>query len=229
MVHILNSTGGSDRINSIRYEGVPTDRQKAKMKRPTPLITIDWNSIIPDPPSNTSDTTKADLEQVEILSRTVSHEDFNLIMLVDDDVQNLFKPYLKKVGLEYPTELIDSVISNIDTVLLNLKHKFKRARPFQVAPHLGYIISVIQTKTHQTPAYPSGHQGQGAIVAEVLSSLYPEHKTQWNDFSALVGKARVMQGVHYPSDNEVSVALAKTLWKNMKDNLDDKWSDLIKE
>jgi len=229
MIHILNSTGGSDQINSIQYEGVPTDKQKAKMQRSTPLITIDWDSIIPDPPSNTSDTTKTDLAKVEELSRRVSFEEFDFIMLVDDDTANLFKDYAKRVGLDYPTELIDSVVDNIDTVLLNLKYKFRRARPFQIAPHLGYIISVIQTDTHQTPAYPSGHQGQGTIIAEVLSSLYPEHKSQWDEFANLVGKARVMQGVHYPSDNEVSITLAKTLWVNMKDNLDEEYSKLIKE
>ena len=229
MIHILNSTGGSDQINSIRYEGSPTDKQKAIMKRSTPLITIDWDSIIPDPPSNTSDVTKTDLSKVEELSRRISFEEFDFIMLVDDDTANLFKAYTKRVGLDYPTGLIDSVVDNIDTMLLNLKYKFRRPRPFQIAPHLGYIISVIQTDTHQTPAYPSGHQGQGAIIAEVLSSLYPEHKAQWNNFADLVGKARVMQGVHYPSDNEVSITLAKTLWANMKDNLDEKYSKLIKE
>jgi len=38
-----------------------------------------------------------------------------------------------------------------------------------------------------------------------------------------------MQGVHYPSDNEAGMLLARVLWENMKDNLDDKWTDLIKE
>jgi len=229
MIHVLNSAGGSDEINSIRYEGNPTDKQKAKMKRSTPLITIGWDSIIPDPPSNTSDVTKMDLAKVEELSRGVSYEEFDLIMLVDDDTENLFKSYAKKTNLDYPTELIDSIIDNIDTVLLNLKYKFRRARPFQVAPHLDYIISVIQTDTHQTPAYPSGHQGQGAIVAEVLSSMYPEHKTQFSKLAELVGTARVMQGVHYPSDNEVSMMLARVLWENIKSNLNDKWTDRIKE
>ena len=228
MIHLLNEAGGSDKINSIRYEGTPTDKEKVKMQRSTPLITIDWKSIAPNPPANTSDSTKADLKWAQRLTKKLSREDRDLVMLVDDDTANLFKPYVKKVGLDYPTELIDSVIDNIDTVLLNLKYKFKRARPFQIAPHLGYVISVIQTDTHQTPAYPSGHQGQGSIIAEVLSSLYPEHKVQWNKFANLVGKARVMQGVHYTSDNKVSMVLAKTIWENMKENLDDKWIDLIK-
>ena len=66
------------------------------------------------------------------------------------------------------------------------------------------------------------------MAAEVLSSLYPEHKTQWYEFADLVGKARVMQGVHYHSDNEVSMILARVLWENIKENIDDKWADRIK-
>ena len=228
MIHILNSTGGSDRINSIRYEGDPTDKHKREMNEKTPLITIDWDSIVPEPPSNISKATKMDLEQVQRLTRGLSKDDYDLIMDVDDNPENLFRPYAKKIGLEYPQELIDEAIQHIDVVVLKLKYKFRRARPFQLAPHLGYYISVLITKTHQTPAYPSGHQSQGAMAAEVLSSLYPEHKTQWHKFSELTGKARVMQGVHYPSDNKVSMTLARVLWENIKDNLNDKWASRIK-
>ena len=229
MIHILNSTGGSDEVNSIRYEGNPTDKEKAEMKRQTPLITIDWDSIIPDPPSNTSDVTKKDLKEVEELSRGVSYEEFDFIMLVDDDTANLFKSYAKKTGLDYPSELIDGVMHDIDMVILNLKYKFRRPRPFQVAPHLGYVITVIQTNTHQTPSYPSGHQAQGSIIAEVMSSLYPEHKAEWDKLASLVGKARVMQGVHYSGDNEAGVTLAKVLWTNMKSNLGEQYTKLIKD
>ena len=222
MIHILNNTGGSDKINLIRYEDAPSDKHKKEMNEKTPLITIDWNSIVPEPPSNTSDVTKMDLEQVQRLTRNLSKDDYDLIMQVDDDPENLFRPYAKKMGLKYPQKLIDKAIQHIDVVVLKLKYKFRRARPFQVAPHLGYYISVLVTDTHQTPAYPSGHQAQGAMAAEVLSSLYPEHKTQWHEFSALAGKARVMQGVHYPSDNEVSMILARVLWENIKSNNDEK-------
>ena len=225
MIHILNATGGSDRVNSIQYEGEPTDKHKREMNEDIPLITIDWDSIVPKPPSNTSDATKMDLEQVQRLTKDLSKDDYDMIMDVDDDPENLFRPYAKKMGIDYPQELIDKAIQHIDVVILKLKYKFRRPRPSQLAPHLGYHISVLVTKTHQTPSYPSGHQSQGAMVAEVLSSLYPEHKTQWHKFSKLTGKARVMQGVHYPSDNEVSVTLARVLWSNIKDNLYDKWTN----
>ena len=220
MIHILNSTGGSDKINSIKYEDSPSDDHKREMNEKTPLITIDWENIIPEPPSNTSDVTKMDLEQVQRLTRNISKDDYDLVMTVDDDPENLFRPYAKKMGLHYPQDLIDKAIQHIDVVVLKLKYKFRRARPYQLAPHLGYFISVLTTGTHQTPAYPSGHQAQGAMAAEVLSSLYPEHKTQWYKFAGLTGKARVMQGVHYPSDNEASMILARVLWENIKSNND---------
>lgn len=219
MVHILNSTGGSEQINLIRYEFEPSDKHKREMRESTPLITIDWESIIPPPPSNTSELTQIDLEQVQRLTKNLSRDDYELIMKVDDNPENLFRPYAKRMGLNYPQELINKAIQHIDVVVLRLKYKFKRARPSQVAPHLGYVISVLQTSTHQTPAYPSGHQSQGSMAAEVLSDIYPEHKDQWHKFAKLTGEARVKQGVHYPSDNEVSMTLARALWENMKSNL----------
>ena len=229
MIHILNDTGGSDQINSIRYEGELSDKQNVKFKRSTPLIKIDYRSIIPEPPVNSSDLTKIDLEQVQRLTRNLSRDDIRLVEIVDEDTEDLFKPYVKRMGLLYPQDLIDISIDHIDTALLQLKYKFRRPRPIQIAAHLGYVISVINTDTHQTPAYPSGHQAQASIVAEILSSLHPEHKSKFYEFSRLAGKARVMQGVHYPSDNEASVTLVRILWEDMKKNLDDKWTNLIKE
>ena len=220
MIHILNSTGGSDKINSIKYEFEPSDKHKREMKEATPLVTIDWESIIPAPPSNTSDSTKVDLEQVQRLTRNLSRDDYELIMKVDDNPENLFRPYAKRMGLNYPQDLIDRAIQHIDVIVLKLKYKFKRARPHQIAPHLGYVISVIETSTHQTPSYPSGHQSQGSMAAEVLSDIYPEHKDQWNKFAELSGEARVKQGVHYPSDNEVSKTLVRVLWEDIKNNLE---------
>jgi len=67
------------------------------------------------------------------------------------------------------------------------------------------------------------------LIAEILSDIYPEHKTAFYEAAGLVGKARVLQGVHYPSDNEASMILARVGWENIKGNLDDKWTDIIKE
>ena len=220
-MHILNEAGGSESINSIVYEGQPTDKQRKIMERESPLVTIDWNSILPDFPLNTSDITKMDLQEVERVTRNLSKQDVDFILMADEDPVHWCEPCLKKLGLTYPKDLIDSIIKEIDPILLNLKYKFRRARPAQVAPHLGYVISVIETTTHQTPAYPSGHQVQASIAAEILCSLYPEHSSMFYKLASTIGYARVMQGVHYPSDNEAGMILARVLWENIRTNLKD--------
>lgn len=229
MIHIINAAGGSEEINSIKYVGVPSERDKKWMKKDHPLITIDWKEILPPPPENSSDTTRLELKEIERLTRNLTNEQFDLVMAVDDEPVNLFMPYLKKHNLKFPKELVDLALDNVYPVWLKLKYLHKRARPFQVAPHLGFIISVIQTSTHQTPAYPSGHQTEGALYAEILSSIYPEHKPAFYESSGLVGMGRLLQGVHYPSDNEAGMKVAKICWENIKENLDDKWTDIIKE
>ena len=189
------------------------------MKKKTPLVTVNWKTLIPAPPLNSSDVTKLDLQVVERMTKNISKKDFDFIIKVDNEVSDMFIPYLKRHGLKYPADVIDKVLDNVYPIWLKLKYLHKRARPFQVAPHLGYKISVIQTDSHQTPAYPSGHQAEGAIIAEVLSSYYPEHKAAFYEAAGLVGKARVMQGVHYPSDNDVSMILSRILWEDIRQNL----------
>ena len=190
-----------------------------RQKKKTPLVTVNWKTLIPAPPLNSSDVTKLDLQVVERMTKNISKKDFDFIIKVDNEVSDMFIPYLKRHGLKYPADVIDKVLDNVYPVWLKLKYLHKRPRPFQLAPHLGYKISVIQTDTHQTPAYPSGHQTEGAIIAEVLSSYYPEHKTAFYEAAGLVGKARVMQGVHYPSDNDVSMILSRILWEDIRQNL----------
>ena len=217
--HILNKAEKVHDINLIKYEGQPTEKEKRWMKKKTPLVTVNWKTLIPAPPLNSSDVTKLDLQVVERMTKNISKKDFDFIIKVDNEVSDMFIPYLKRHGLKYPADVIDKVLDNVYPVWLKLKYLHKRPRPFQLAPHLGYKISVIQTDTHQTPSYPSGHQTEGAVIAEVLSSYYPEHKTAFYEAAGLVGKARVMQGVHYPSDNDVSMILSRIIWEDIRQNL----------
>ena len=209
----------AESLDSIRYEDEPRKKDLKVMETKLDLVTIDWEKIIPPPPKNSSDVTKIDLQTIQRKTKNLSEEDRNLIMIVDEDAFQLFYKYCEKQGIYYPEDLIRKVHEQTNAIILKLKYKFKRARPRQLASELGYMISVIQTSTHQTPSYPSGHQHNGAITAEILSDIYPEHRAKWFELAALCGEARVMQGVHYPGDNEASMLLCRVLWENIKENL----------
>ena len=99
---------------------------------------------------------------------------------------------------------------------MNLKWKYNRARPYQIAEYLGYKINVLETKSHKTPAYPSGHTALAAIGGYYLSDKYPEFSSEIFAAVNKAGLARELQGVHYPSDNEASMVIAGALWQDIK-------------
>ena len=182
-------------------------------------VTLDWNNIVPDPPKNTSSTTKKELEYLSELTANISAEEKKLVRVADKEALDLFSPIASRFDIEIPSKLIKSLYTKMFwPVTYNLKFKFNRPRPEQLAPVYGININVIQTTTHQTPAYPSGHTTYGFLIAHVLSDMYPLHRDDFFHQAKLVGLARCLQGVHYPSDNEASMILVKSVWENVKNN-----------
>lgn len=217
--HIFNKAESAYDIDSIRYEGNPNFRQLDEMKAAIPMITIDWEDILPEPPENSSSETKRDLKYLQDKTRSLSEKEVDLVMDVDETPENLFKDYCQQKGLTYPSEMIEEILDQADTVVTTLKYKHRRARPEQIAHKMGYVVSVIRTRSHQTPAYPSGHQMHGTITGLVLSDIYPEHTRAFERIENLSGLARILQGVHFKGDNDASKALGRELWKNMKENI----------
>ena len=101
-------------------------------------------------------------------------------------------------------------------VIMNLKYQYNRPRPEQLAERLGFKVNVVKTKTHQTPAYPSGHTVYAAIGAYLLADMYPELSSDFFRKIGETGLARCLQGVHYPSDNEASMVISGAIWQDLR-------------
>jgi hypothetical protein len=87
---------------------------------------------------------------------------------------------------------------------------YNRPIPEHLAPYHNLDITVIFTETHHTPSYPSGHTIYSELAAHIVSEEYPEYKKDFFTISNYCGLARILQGVHYASDNEASkIALSK--------------------
>ena len=204
-------------VKTLKYDYPPSSENRRTMVKSPTLVTINWRNIISSPPANDSHITHRELEYIKEVSKNITLEDRDLIMSVDDDPNNLFKRYLLKNRLSFPQKEFDKAWhDNLQTIILNLKWKFKRPRPYQLGPLVGVNIGFINTKTHNTPAYPSGHAAYGALSASMLSDLYPEHTTQFYKIANTIGHARIIQGVHYPSDNDASMVVAGAVWNDIK-------------
>jgi hypothetical protein len=55
-----------------------------------------------------------------------------------------------------------------------------------------------------------------ALIGEFLIDQYPEHKSKIDAITERTGLARVLQGIHYPSDNKASIQIVKTIFPNLK-------------
>jgi len=90
-------------------------------------------------------------------------------------------------------------------IITFFKYVINRRRSYQLNPNL----NVINIKTAQTPAYPSGHAYQAYLIANKLSNRYPEKKDMLYEIARKCDDCRVKAGIHYPSDGEFSKKLVK--------------------
>ena len=179
-------------------------------------LDIDWKNILPEPPPNRSEQTKSELRKVQLASTNRTDAEVKLVYEVDKDPGLIFVPFLQEKNLPYPEEEIETYWSVIYPIVMNLKWLHNRPRPYQLGPKYGMEIKYIRTDTHDTPAYPSGHTAYGNLVALILSEKYTKYSKNFQAFAIQTGEARVLQGVHYPSDNDASFKLTNKIWREVQ-------------
>ena len=200
----------AERIDSIVYT---TDKKTFKVSN---QLTIDWANVLPEPPKNSSKETKKELKYLADITENLSISQKNLVYLVDKEPLDLYNDILRRHDLKMPREIFNKVWRMTEPVIMNLNYKFNRPRPEQLAKFYGLNINVTETKTHQTPAYPSGHTAYCAMGAYILSDVYPEHSSEFFGKIGDAGFARCLQGVHYPSDNEAAMVITGAVWQNIR-------------
>ena len=200
----------SSRLDSVVY----TD--KTRTWKVPKIITIDWEGVLPEPPKNTSEETKKELQYLEKLTSKLGYEEKNLIDLVDKEPLDLYKPIFSKMGKPIPKKDFEKIWKISEPIVMNLKHKFNRPRPKQLGDLLNYKINVTESRTHHTPAYPSGHTVYAALGAYLFSDMYPHKSSEFFKMISLAGLARCLQGVHYPSDNEASMVISGAIWQDVR-------------
>lgn len=207
----LNSLIKYKEIESLGYDTVLIEQPVAD------IVDFDWKKILEAPPSNVSKETFLELQLVSrsTLNRTL--EDTKLVKIIDQDPDSFFIELLKQYGLEYPYPKILEFYNVIEPILINIKFLWNRPRPAQLAKYYDLNIDVIVTDTHHTAAYPSGHTVYSSLVSHIIEYYYPiVDKKKLDSLVQDTGKARILQGVHYPSDNLASIKLTKFLFNKLK-------------
>ena len=112
-----------------------------------------------------------------------------------------FLAYFDAVSMSTPeaypaTALLQSIAMAVgQLVVTDLKAKYNRARPSQIAPGL---VPPFRVPGH--PAYPSGHAMQSHLVAHAMARLRPDLSTALFALADRITRNREISGFHFPSD-----------------------------
>jgi acid phosphatase (class A) len=178
---------------------------------------INLFNIVPLPPKNSSDTTKKELLYLSNLTKNLTVSQQDLVHKMDKNAGFLIEEFVDDKGLDFSASTFISMYHHsLVPIVQHLKFYYNRPRPYQLAELYNIDINRIVTSTHKTPAYPSGHTMYASLLSEILSDKYPEHKKQLNKLVDSCAKARELQGVHYPSDNEASKKIVRTIYPELK-------------
>ena len=166
------------------------------------------------PPSNSSEETR--LEMLELKNLQTQHPDpAKLEEDYDDDFLWAFEKICKDNGLGFDKKFFKAMIKEVGHIIIKLKYKFNRPRPFQLAKVHCLDLMKYDSETAKTPSYPSGHTTQGRVLAIYLSKLYPELQDQFEAVSDTISLSRMVGCHHFPSDvaygNQIATWIASNI------------------
>lgn len=162
--------------------------------------------IIPFPP-NESLEAQEELKYLVRLQKD-SRRDLEFAYKVDKDVSAPFAEYAEANGLEVRQDYLDALVREAVPLLLALKFQYGRPRPKKLAFMYGLDFKPYETKTADSPSYPSGHAFQAYLLAYVLGTKYPAHANRLERIAERVGQSRMDLGLHFPSDVEAAKVFA---------------------
>ena len=179
-------------------------------------IDFDWKNSLDNPPKNSSSQTLRELIFVSGLTQNRSEQELLSVRNIVDDPAFGVKKICKEYNIEFPQQLFDQYYDTTKNLVYAIKCLFNRPRPYQLAKIYNMTIDVIESKTANTPAYPSGHTVYAKLASLIIGQNHPELYAKLDLAVLDVAYARCLQGVHFPSDNKASIVLAEQIFNNLE-------------
>ena len=155
---------------------------------------------------------KRTLEELHYLEKQKVDDKF---VKEHDDVTEVFQKLFKELELEFNKEEADELLKQSAKYLMELKYKYNRPRPYQLAEFYHMDVTNFNMDSMNTPSYPSGHATQGYLLGKIYSQRYPKYKKEFTDLGENVSESRIIAKAHYPSDKEFGRRLAEKLFENL--------------
>ena len=201
-------------VNNITY-GNPNAEQAILVEKVGNFDSIANHFMDKPYPDNDGKYAQSELTKISEQMKNLEHTKvIEMCFKFDEDLSGMCQDIAKQCGVANPKEFVNSVFSDIDSIILKLKFFYNRIRPFQLANIYQYPLNAMPTISAQSPSYPSGHTIQSKVIADILSFKYPEHSSTLEKFAGKCSKSRVILGVHFPSDEVFGLQVATAIIKD---------------
>jgi acid phosphatase (class A) len=183
-------------------------------------------ALLPDPPANSSATTKSELDLIVQKQDVLSLADVARIKNEQEHLNvylfaTVLGPWFTEKNLPVTDALFHRIGATVHPVVDLAKNHWKRARPFQQDKRIQPPLTKQElADLSKNPSYPSGHSTAGNLDALVLAELAPDLKDALMARGFQIGDDRVLAGVHFPSDIEAGHKLAQALFDKFRANPD---------
>ena len=134
------------------------------------------------------------------------------------DINELNIPF-DKAYIEY----LGNISEELGALIMQLKNQYQRARPYQYALYGNQKLNPYTTFSGNTPSYPSGHACSIYFIGKILCFHYEEKEEEINKLISQVIESRIILGLHFKSDNNFGLEIAKTLLE--KEDIKKKYFD----
>ena len=188
------------------YNSGPSNKHNERMMLTLNLFENEYTLPNQLPPENSSATA---LDEIKYIKYLEIDKDF---VKEHDNIKKVFKKTLAELELPYIQEEMDNLVKESGKFIMELKYKYNRPRPIQLAEFYGIELIGIDLDSMHTPSYPSGHAVQGYLISRYYSDKYPEYAKEFKTLGENIAQSRVIAKAHYPSDKNFGKIVAEYLY-----------------
>lgn len=200
--HSISTTQG---VDSQRY--ALSDKLQKEASTSSVLLTL---KELPYKPFNRNSSleTAQELREIQLAQKdTPDWHEGEYAEKLDKDFLGIFEDYASENNLVIDLGFIKRILEDIGPFILGIKDFYGRPRPYQINEYHGIDIELYDSKTAKTPAYPSGHSLQGRLIYRILEKDNPSHSENLKRISDQISYARILRGVHFPSDADFAFGI----------------------
>ena len=196
-------------LNEMTYNDGANEKHQSRIDQAITLFEDIDMSLQPFP----ENTSKQTLDEIKYLSKIEEDREF---VKEHDKVSKVFGKLHKELGLEFDKDEAKSYGRQSAKYIMELKYKYQRPRPHQIAEFYGLKFNDVDLDSMKTPSYPSGHAVQGYLAGEYYADKYPEHKETFKQLGEDIAHSRIIAKAHYPSDKVFGKIVAEHLFTLLK-------------